>query len=48
MVITQVGITALRDPNIRLQIAQLLITGKSDANISEIDIENVIRNWDLK
>ena len=41
------GIEILRDANIRLQIAQLLIAGKSDATIDEIDMERVIANWNL-
>ena len=41
------GIEILRDKNIRLQIAQLLIAGKSDATIDEIDMERVIANWNL-
>lgn len=41
------GIEILRDKNVRLQIAQLLLTGKSDATIGEINMEQVITNWDL-
>lgn len=41
------GIEILRDKNVRLQIAKLLIVGKSDASISEIDMERVITNWNL-
>jgi len=41
------GIEILRDTNVRLQIAQLLLTGKSDASIEEIDMNRVIANWNL-
>jgi len=41
------GIEILRDKNIKLQVAKLLITGKSDATIDEIDMEEVIVNWNL-
>lgn len=37
----------LRLPQVRQQIANLLITGNSDAGIGEIDIEHVIGNWDI-
>lgn len=47
MLIEQQGTTVLRNPNIRLQIAKLLIVGKSDADINEIDMERVIDNWNL-
>jgi len=47
MLIGSQGVGTLRNQNIRAQIANLLIVGKSDANIGEIDIERVIENWDL-
>jgi hypothetical protein len=47
MLIASQGVGALRYPQIRQQIARLLIVGKSDANINEIRIERVIENWDL-
>ena len=47
MLIEENGIETLRDTNFRTQIARLLIVGKSDAGIGEIDIEKVIGNWKL-
>jgi len=47
MLIEEQGCEVLRAPHIREQIARILITGKSDANIGEIDIERVIENWAL-
>lgn len=47
MLIERQGPEMLRNQSVRAQIATLLIVGKSDANIREIDIERVIEHWDL-
>lgn len=47
MLIENNGLETLRDPNFRLQILRLLIVGKSDANIGEINMDRVIENWKL-
>lgn len=47
MLIEGQGPEILRHQSIRAQIATLLIIGNSDADIGEIDIETVIRNWRL-
>ena len=41
------GVDILRNKEVKLQIARLLIIGKSDASINEIDTERVIANWKL-
>jgi len=48
MLLKEQGVEVLRMQHIREGIARLLIVGKSDANIGDIDIERVISNWDLK
>ena len=47
MIFESLGPEALRNQTIQEQIADLLIIGKSDASIKEIDVERVIKNWDL-
>ena len=47
MLIEENGIDTLRNPNFQLQILRLLIVGKSDAVIDDIDMERVIENWKL-
>ena len=41
------GPEMLRAEHVRLQIARLLLVGKSDATIGEIDIESIISQWGL-
>ncbi len=41
------GPEVLRLQHIREGIAKLLIVGKSDASMGDIDIEKVITNWSL-
>lgn len=47
MLLKEQGPEILRAQHIRAGIASLLIVGKSDASIGDIDIERVICNWDL-
>lgn len=46
-IIEHQGVEVLRDKQIRLEMAKLLIVGKSDASINEIDMDRVITNWNL-
>ena len=41
------GVGVFRDPRIQKDFASLFAIGESDADISEIDWEVVIENWDL-
>lgn len=47
-IISERGVECLRMVGVREQIAKLLIVGNSDASISDINIENVIANWELE
>src|SRR3990167_5654720 len=41
------GVGVFRDPRIQKEFASLFVIGNSDADISEINWEIVIGNWDL-
>ena len=47
MLIRQQGVEVLRHKGIINQLSNLLVIGKSDATIDEIDFERLIANWDL-
>jgi len=43
----RVGVEALKAPGIKLSIARLLITGKADASIEDVNMDRVVANWNL-
>ena len=47
MLLRNSGPEILKLPAIREQISRILISANSDCDISEIDINRVISNWDL-